>query len=62
MNEETRVAKDFVLNISSKSDFNDLLESILFTDEEKKIMKMIYVDGKEQSYIYLICLVYRSQL
>lgn len=51
MNEETRVAKDFVLNISSKSDFNDLLESILFTDEEKKIMKMIYVDGKEQSYI-----------
>lgn len=51
MNEETRVAKDFVLSISSKSDFNDLLESILFTDEEKKIMRMIYVDGREQSYI-----------
>ena len=30
MKKETRVAKDFVLNITSKSDFNDLLDSMLF--------------------------------
>lgn len=51
MNEETRVAKDYVLRITSKSDFNDLLDSILFTDEEKSIMTMIYVEGKDQTYI-----------
>lgn len=50
MKEETRVAKDFVLNITSKSDFNDLLDSMLFSDEEKQIMTMIYVKGQDQTF------------
>lgn len=51
MKKETRVAKDFVLNINSKSDFNDLLDSMLFSDEEKQIMTMIYVKGQDQTFV-----------
>ena len=51
MKKETRVAKDFVLNITSKSDFNDLLDSMLFSDEEKQIMTMIYVKGQDQTFV-----------
>lgn len=51
MKKETRVAKDYVLNITSKSDFNALLDSMLFSDEEKQIMTMIYVQGKDQIFV-----------
>lgn len=51
MKKETRVAKDYVLNITSKSDFNALLDSMLFSDEEKQIMTMIYVKGQDQTFV-----------
>lgn len=38
-------------NIASISEFNQILESVVLTDEEKYILKMYYLKGKSFSYI-----------
>lgn len=38
-------------NIASISEFNQILESVVLTDEEKYILKMYYLKGKSFSCI-----------
>lgn len=51
MNKERAKARNKLKDISSVSDFNSLLENLMLSDEEIKLMKMHYKDKKTLSYI-----------
>lgn len=51
MNNDTKSARNELKNISNISTFNSLLDNLMLSDEDKDIMKLIYVKKKNLSYI-----------
>ena len=51
MNYDTKSARNELKNISNISTFNSLLDNLMLSDEDKDIMKLIYVKKKNLSYI-----------
>ena len=50
MTEHIKTRKKLV-NISSINEFNNILESVILTDEEKYILQQHYLKGKNFAYI-----------
>lgn len=51
MNYDTKSARNELKNISNISTFNSLLDNLMLSDEDKDIMRLIYVKKKNLSYI-----------
>lgn len=51
MNNDTKSARNELKNISNISTFNSLLDNLMLSDEDKDIMRLIYVKKKNLSYI-----------
>lgn len=46
MDRNNKKTKDKIKNISDIRDFESLLSRAMITDEQRKILRMIYVEGK----------------
>ena len=51
MNEETARAKQKLKSLCSVSDFNDLLDKLLLSEDERQILELKYHHNKTISYI-----------
>lgn len=51
MDKEKFEVKERLRNIVTVSEFEDLIDQIMLSDEEKQILRMIYKDKKTISYI-----------
>lgn len=51
MHEDTKRAKSTLKNISTVKDFETLLETVLLSEEEQKIVTLHYKEQKSLSYI-----------
>ena len=51
MNEETARPKQKLKSLCSVSDFNDLLDKLLLSEDERKILELKYHHNKTISYI-----------
>lgn len=51
MNEQTKKVRDQLKGIYSVKTFEELLESCILTDEEKDLLNLHYLKGKDFRYI-----------
>lgn len=51
MKPEKKEAKKKLKNITKVSDFEELLEQVMLSEEEKQILRMIYKDQKTLDYV-----------
>lgn len=51
MEDNLKLAKAYVKGISTKAKFNDLLNELMFSDEEKRVLCEIYLNKKQIAII-----------
>lgn len=51
MNDRTKMAMSYLRGITTKAEFNSLLNTLFISDLEKKVVTMIYVGGHDTEYI-----------
>ncbi len=51
MNKEKKEIRDRIKNMTTVAEFEDLINKILISDEEKEILRMMYKEKKTYAYI-----------
>lgn len=51
MDDRTKMARSYLRGITTKAEFNSLLDTLFISELEKKVVTMIYVGGHDTEYI-----------
>lgn len=51
MDDRTKMARAYIKGLSTKEEFNALLDKLFISDVERKVLVMFYMEGKNTDFI-----------